>query len=117
MTQRDVHRYDAATDAWTAIAPLPAIEVGGATYGRSHIGAATFVRDGLIVVAGGEYAHMEPLRDVVAYDPATDRWQDLGALPERRSSGVARQLGATVVYATGATDGGELTNTTLTAVP
>ncbi len=112
-TQRDVHRYDPRTDRWTAVAPLPAVVVGGTSYGRGHISASTFVRDGRIVVAGGEYDHMRPLRDVVEYDPATNRWTaQRMPLPAARYSGVAAQLGSTFVYATGARGGAQLTNTT-----
>lgn len=117
VTQSDVHRYDPLTDVWTAVAPLPAVLIDGNTYGRGHIGAATFVRDGKIVVAGGEYEHMKPLRGIIQYDPATDSWQELGLLPERRYSGVARYFGDRLVYATGGTDGAELTNTTLIGLP
>lgn len=111
-TQRDVEVYDPATDLWTAVAPLPPVVVDGVSYGRGHISGSTFVRDGKIVVAGGEYRHMHSISDIVEYDPQTGSWQSVTPLPVTRYSGVARQLGATFVYATGATDGGELTNTT-----
>jgi hypothetical protein len=45
----DVHAYDPSTDAWTAVASLPA--------GRSHMSASTFAMDGRIIVLGGETAY------------------------------------------------------------
>lgn len=117
VTQRDVDRYDPLSDVWIAAAPLPAVMIDGELFGRGHIGAATFVRDGKIIVAGGEYQHIEPLRDMLEYDPTTDSWQSIGLLPERRSSGVARQIGDKLIYVTGGTDDAELTNTTLIGLP
>ena len=117
VTQREVHMYDPLTDAWTAMAPLPEVVVEGKSYGRSHIGGSTFVRNGKIVVAGGEFDHMRPVRDIVEYDPAGNVWSTLAQLPDTRYSGVARQFGEKLVYATGVTENAELTNTTLIGSP
>ncbi len=75
----DVWVFDpAAPEAgWVALAPLPTA--------RGGIAAAVY--DGLIIVAGGEGNSAVPsgvFPDVEAYDPATDRWQVLPALPTPR---------------------------------
>jgi len=101
--QNTVHVYNPATNAWTAVESLPR--------GRSHIGAATFVMNGRIIVAGGEIAHGSggTVSDVTAYkpsadpsNPAADSWTSLTPLPAARNSGVAGSIGGQLFYTTGA---------------
>ncbi len=108
QTQRDVERYDPQTDTWTPVAPLPAYN---GTYGRGHITNATFVRNGKIVIAGGEYRHVAPIADVVTFDPASGQWSTLTPLPQARYSGVVGVINDTIYFATGSTTGGAFTNT------
>jgi N-acetylneuraminic acid mutarotase len=89
-----VHRYDPATDSWSAVAPLPAT--------LSHHTASTFTLGGRILVLGGERVHAAPVTDVLAYDPASDAWSTLTPLPVARRSAVAGFAGGAIVLATGA---------------
>ena len=71
-----VHRYDAAGNAWTEMAPLP--------FARSHFEQSTLVRDGRIVMIGGRSLPIgrQAVSDISEYDPATDRWTSIGSLPK-----------------------------------
>jgi len=95
VTQNSVHAYNPATNAWTAVGSLPR--------GRSHIGAATFVTNGRIIVAGGEIDHGSggTVSDVTAYKPLTDSWTTLTPLPRTRHSGVAGSIAGQIFYTTG----------------
>ncbi|WP_165795433.1 Kelch repeat-containing protein [Deinococcus koreensis] len=103
--QSDVHAYDPATDAWTAVSPLP--------LPLSHIAASTTVWRGQIVVVGGvtnasgsgafEGREMET---VLAYDPRSNRWSRLQPLPAPRQSSVADVIGDALVVSTGSTSAG-----------
>lgn len=91
----DVHRYDPATDTWTAMASLPTP--------RSHTEPSTFVRNGRIVVVGGR-SHprgIETLREVTEYDPAMNQWRALAPLPEGRLAPIAAPIGDRVIVAAG----------------
>lgn len=79
---------------WTKVAPLPR--------GRQHISAATFVMDGRIIAAGGEYSHNEHVTDVTAYNPLSNSWTELTPLPQVRASGIADNIGNKIFYTTGA---------------
>ena len=74
-----VTAYDPARAAWSAVASLPTP--------RSHFEGATFVHHGRIVIVGGRNnTRWRPLNrvalaDVTTYDPATDAWTELPALP------------------------------------
>jgi N-acetylneuraminic acid mutarotase len=85
--QSSVYAFDPSTNTWTAVASLPKV--------RSHIGGATFAFDGKIVVAGGITAggsFGQSLNDVTIYDPVTNKWSVMTALPQIRHS-----ISATVV--------------------
>jgi N-acetylneuraminic acid mutarotase len=105
-TLTSVHRYDPATDAWTAVAPLPAP--------LSHMTASTLAIGGRIIVLGGERAHGSPVADVLAFDPATNTWSTLTPFPTLRRSGVAGYVQGKLYYATG---GGSFTTTTYVGTP
>ncbi len=101
--QTAVHTYNPQSNSWTAVESLPRA--------RSHIGAATFVMNGRIIVAGGEIAHGSggTVSDVTAYkpsadpsNPSADSWKSLTPLPAARHSGVAGSIGGQIFYTTGA---------------
>jgi len=93
VTQTSVHRWNPATNKWTAVASLPR--------GRSHISAATFVMDNRIIVAGGEISHTNSVSDVTAYNPLSNTWTALPPLLEPRHSGIAGRIGNQIFYTTG----------------
>ena len=73
--------YDVERDTWTAIAPLPMASGG--------LSASVF--EGKIIVTGGEkfgaksdWRTGRAFDNAWAYDPGTDQWQALNALPEPR---------------------------------
>jgi N-acetylneuraminic acid mutarotase len=107
-TQKDVHRYDPATNVWTKVADLPA----PGTYGRGHISSSAVVQGNRILVLGGETMHGTKTNMVSAYTPATNTWQNLTPLPADRHSGVAGVLYGNIYYA-----GGSRTSTTYKGVP
>lgn len=99
VTQKDVHRYNPATDTWTKLADLPV--PSGAT-GRSHISSAVVVHNGKIIVLAGETIHMSGVTNMVSsYDPATNSWTNLTPLPANRYSGGAALLGTSLYYTGG----------------
>ena len=70
---------------------------------RSHAAAATFVHNGRIIIAGGETHGSEPgklalLRNVEAYDPASNSWSVLTSIPLARTSGVAGSFGDKIIF-------------------
>ncbi len=106
----DVDRYDPATDTWTAVSPLP-MPLG-------HITSSTVVLGSRLLVIGGvtlatHAGAVEGLEsdEVMAYDPATDRWSPLTPLPSPRQSPVADTIGNTVVVTTGSTAVGPVDST------
>ncbi|HUD42548.1 MAG TPA: S8 family serine peptidase [Dokdonella sp.] len=66
---RAVRRYDAATDAWTTLAPLPSQAGGGE-------GIAVTCHDGYLYAAGGDGTNR-----FLIYDIAADAWSAGPALP------------------------------------
>jgi N-acetylneuraminic acid mutarotase len=116
--QTEVDAYDPATDTWTQVAALPV------PTGHNH--QSTFVRNGRIVVAGGETNGGQFLADAREYDPDLDSWVALPSLPQPRQAGDAQQIEGRIYFTGGrATDGtpttttwaGDLTNTWETAAP
>ena len=104
-TQRLVHRYDPATNAWTRVADLPE--------SLSHHTSSTFVMENRIVVVGGEKAHTRHVKNVRAYDPTTNTWTELTPLPSEGNAGVAGVVGGTLFY----TGGGGFSPKTYRGVP
>jgi N-acetylneuraminic acid mutarotase len=89
-----VHAFDPATGAWTTRAPIPSA--------RSEIGASTStLPDGRIVVVGGALPGIVPSADVLIYDPVSDAWSALVALPEPRKGAVAFAIGRRIIVTTG----------------
>jgi N-acetylneuraminic acid mutarotase len=94
-TQKYVHAYDPATNAWTRMADLPTA--------ISHIASATFAVGDRIVMAGGETAHTVPTDLVYAFDPSKNEWASMTKLPAKRFSGVAAEIDGDIWFTTGST--------------
>jgi N-acetylneuraminic acid mutarotase len=74
--------YDPATDTWTAAAPLLTPRSAG----------VAFVQNGRIVYAGGECKDTQAsttFNEAEVYDPATNKWTTLPALPAGRHASAA----------------------------
>lgn len=98
VTQNSVHMWDPANpNNWTPVASLPD--------GRSHIGAATFVINNRIIVAGGEISHGKSVSKITAYNPLSNSWAELTPLPAPRHSGVAGNISNQIFYTTGNANG------------
>lgn len=96
IAQRDIDRYDPATDTWEKVAELPTV--------RSHVNASTFVMNGKIVILGGETGYDQGLRNVTVFDPLTNTTYEMSPLPEARSTSVAGVLpDGRIITATGNT--------------
>lgn len=86
--------FDPAGGAWQSRAPLP--------LGRSEIGSSTVVlAGGELLVVGGSVPGQLPSDDVLLYDPQTDVWSELPALPVPMKGVVAARLGDKIVVTTG----------------
>ena len=91
--------YDPARDTWTAVASLPTP--------RSHFEASTFVHHGRIVIIGGRNnTRWRPLNrvalaNVTTYDPATDTWTELPALPMALQSTCAQVIDGRLIVTNG----------------
>ncbi len=95
--QTDTHVWDPANPGtWTKVASLPRP--------LSHHNASTVVRNGRILVLGGETAPHTSTSKVSSYDPSTNRWTDITSLPSSRTSGVAGVINGTVYLATGSVE-------------
>jgi N-acetylneuraminic acid mutarotase len=92
----EVDVYDPSTDTWTPVADLPSP--------KSHITSATVVRDGQILVLGGETDN-NPTNTVSSYNPATNSWTSLTPLRGNRFSGVADNLNGGLIYNGGNNNG------------
>lgn len=94
-----VTAYDPARDTWTAVKSLPTP--------RSHFESATFVDHGRIVIVGGRNnTRWRPLNrvalaNVTTYDPATDTWTELPALPMALMSTCAQAIDGRLVVTNG----------------
>jgi len=92
--------YDAATDTWTALAPMPV--PAGDTY-------ATAGYNGRVYVFGGATTASNAISNVQIYDVATDSWSAGAPMPTARGAAMAGACaGVLVVFggfdgATGAT--------------
>lgn len=83
--------------SWTAVASMPEP--------HSHIGAATAVVDGMIIVAGGDEAVGDFLDNVIAYNPTTNSWTELTPLPSPRFAPIVAAIGNQVLVTDGYDDG------------
>ena len=104
IAQSSLYRYNVAANTWTTLAAMP-------TGGRSHITDSTFVRNGRIVVLAGQNAYEKSLSSNLEYNPETNTWRTLNALPAARFSGAGHLLGNGKVIYTGGYNGGYKNNT------
>ena len=90
-----MHAYDADTDRWSALAPLPTP--------RSHFEAGTFVWGDRIVIAGGRnnVGGEESIARLSAYDPGTDAWNELAEMPAALLGPVLQPIGPRLILTTG----------------
>ena len=81
-----VERYDASTNSWTTLAPLPEARVSAtATYdGHGHI----------VVIGGTESVSGALTSTVYSYDIAANSWSQLSGVPNGPNSGRVAALGA-----------------------
>jgi N-acetylneuraminic acid mutarotase len=93
VTQREVDRYDPATNTWTRVADTPTL--------RSQTPGATFVYGNRIIVVGGADRTEHSTTVISAYDPARNRWQDIGNLPAARRATCAGVINGRLVVTTG----------------
>lgn len=91
------HRFDPATKSWTQIAKLPDP--------RSHFESSTIIHKGQILIFGGRCNNSKPpknlMNDVLAYDPATDAWREVGKMPEGLMTPSAAIVGQQIVVTSG----------------
>lgn len=96
--------FDPAEGKWKDGAPLP--------LARSEIAGATFEMKGKLIVVGGAVNPSKPSAQVFAYDPASDEWSELPALPGARKGAVAAAWGDSIVVSTGSPTGVDPIGTT-----
>jgi N-acetylneuraminic acid mutarotase len=85
--------FQPLTNTWSTVAPLLPV--------RSHIGHATFVRDGRIVVMGGDGQGGTRLSLVSEFDPVGNTWKNLTPLPAARKGGIGGLVGDVLVFSGG----------------
>lgn len=91
----DVFRYNPATDNWDSVAPT-------INQPRSHANNSTIAHNGRIIILGGvTNANTTTMANVEAYDPATNKWSVLTAIPFRAMAGVAGSFGDKIIFSTG----------------
>jgi hypothetical protein len=88
--------YDLATGAFTQTSPM--------TVGRAR-GTATLLRDGRVLIAGGESSPDATLASGELYDPGTGTFTGTGELAQARSGQTATRLGDGRVLIAGGWDG------------
>lgn len=91
--QSEVDVYDPVTNTWALAAPMPR-PIG-------HITANVFVRNGRIVITSGVTTNKVEIPNVIEYDPATNSWSELPALPAGRQSPVSGLVGGQMVVTCG----------------
>lgn len=101
--QKRVDIYDPATDRWSRAADMP--------LGRGHISASVLAVNGHILVIGGSVngTSGKASAEVLLYDPQSNVWSQLRALPAGRKTPVAGYIGGKLIVAGGGT--GDPTNT------
>ncbi|MBC7785359.1 MAG: hypothetical protein H7144_16120 [Burkholderiales bacterium] len=87
------YRYNPKTDKWNQLANMP--------LQRSHLSPNTIVRDGKILMFGGEWKFNFELAETLSYDPMTNKFTKLTPLPVERASGAAGLIGDQVVFTGG----------------
>lgn len=108
--------YDANTDSWTEIAPLP---VAAAGLSASVVDHKIIVTGGEVVANNGDWRAGKALSSVWQYDPAQDAWQALASLPQTLHGHGSVTLKGSLYVLGGATNVGpqKITNKVMTATP
>jgi N-acetylneuraminic acid mutarotase len=97
------YEYDPATDKWTKkkSMPRPAHHAALATVnGKIYVFGGFVVPKDTQVPVGGAW---EPIDDAWVYNPASDSWESLAPLPEKRGSALAVEVGGKIYLIGGAT--------------
>lgn len=105
--QSEVDAYNPLTNTWRRVASLP--------IARSHTHTSTFVRNGKIIIIGGQAngdSRPRTITDVTEYDPRSNRWVALPALPDQRQAAVAKLINNQIIVTTGAARGTNPQDTT-----
>ncbi|MGK4003222.1 kelch repeat-containing protein [Sorangium sp. So ce1036] len=101
MAIGDAFEYDPATDAWTALDPMPE--------GTARGSAAVGTKGTKIYLAGGLRSLSSPFQDTVptfsSYDVATGAWEALPDLPEPRDHVAGAVVGSTFYVLGGRANG------------
>jgi N-acetylneuraminic acid mutarotase len=92
--------YDPKTDKWSTAAPMP-VGLSSSAYAQNR---------GLLFMAGGECKITNGARTTFdnneAYDPKTNTWRELAALPSARHGFAAAAVGNTLYFLGGSTECG-----------
>ena len=91
-SRAEVEAYDLERGTWSERSPIPG-------RGRDHFGAAAL--DGFVYVAGGRYEGGEEMDEFLRYDPRTDRWTEMPALPIGISGITMERVGDELVVSGG----------------
>jgi len=87
------HVYDPASDTWTRLADMPR--------SKSHTESSAIVRDGKIVIAGGQVEGFASTDTILQYDPVADSWGMVGRLPGALQGAMMQCVGDRVVLTNG----------------
>lgn len=97
---KDLERYDAVTNTWTTLSPMPTARAGA---------AIAPVDDSLYVIGGrtgtGGPCTGTPLDAVERYDIDTDTWTPVAPLPSPRTDLAAREVGGKIFVFGGCSSG------------
>jgi N-acetylneuraminic acid mutarotase len=94
--QAEVDVYDPTSNTWSRAADMP--------IPKGHTGSSTFVVSGRIMVIGGSInggSNGIASDDVLLYDPVSNVWLKLPAIPGIRKTPVADLIGDQIIVATG----------------
>lgn len=95
---RDFHRYDPATDSWTALQDFP---------GEARVAGTQFAKDGKGYILSGDGDDHGPLDagEMWRYDPALDGWTELAPHPGGARWAPGSFVMGCYVYLTGGLEG------------
>ena len=91
----DVHVYLNKRNKWKKVASLPEP--------MHHVGPSIIAVNGRIIVAGGQNGNKDNRDTIIAYDPKTDEWDELGELPGERKSVILGAVGKLLILTAGNT--------------
>ena len=93
LQQTLAHVYDPVTDTWSRLPDMPR--------SKSHTEASAFVRDGKIVIAGGQIDQFASTDTILQFDPASNSWSLLGRLPAALQGTVLQPVGSRLILTQG----------------